>query len=74
MIKYVVIPVAEVTYTHLNASTSHLLEQARLSVDGALAVLKFDETVSGTYFIDRQWYSRGEIDLLMEDSAWVISV
>lgn len=70
MIYYVAIPVSEVTNTLLNASTSHLIEQTRISNDGLQCILKFDTDTSAQYFIDREWLNKAEIDVLMEDPDW----
>lgn len=67
---YVIVPISEITNTLLNASTTHLLENTRHSLDETLCVLKFDESVNAQYFIDRTWYTKTEIDEIMLTEVW----
>jgi hypothetical protein len=69
MILYAVVPVDQVTQAQLNLANIRDMEELRQSVDGTLCVLKFSDE-DRTVFVEHQWYTKAQIDLIMATEEW----
>jgi hypothetical protein len=67
--KYVIMPIADISTRHLAKAGAKVISDLRISLDGKLAILKVDEEHL-SYFAAHRLLTRDDALSLMQNSDW----